>query len=158
MHNRLKKNRLTGGTGVALSGGCHASGEGGHGQLETKRGIMKRRTAGFTLIELLIVMVVIAILVAVVIPLLKGTKERAFVASMRSDLRNLETAQEAYFSDWQAYTSTLASLTFRASPNVAVTIDSGTATGWGANATHSATSDVCTIAVSRQHAGTPTCP
>jgi len=119
---------------------------------------MKRRTSGFTIIELLIVMVVIAILVAVVIPLLKGTKERAFVASMRSDLRNLETAQESYFSDWQSYTSTLAALTFRGSPNVAVSIDSGTATGWGANAAHSATSETCTIAVSRQHTGTPTCP
>jgi prepilin-type N-terminal cleavage/methylation domain-containing protein len=119
---------------------------------------MKRRTAGFTLIELLIVMVIIAILVAVVIPQLFGTKDKAFVAAMRSDLRNLETAQEAYFSDWQAYTPTLSNLTFRVTPRVSISIDSGTATGWGANATHSATSETCTIAVSVQHAGTPTCP
>ena len=121
---------------------------------------MKHRANGFTLIELLIVMVVIAILVAVVIPQLFGTKEKAFVAAMRSDLRNLETAQEAYYSDWQTYTSTTASLgrMYITSPNVTVTIDSASATGWGANATHTATSQICTIALSRQRAGTPTCP
>jgi prepilin-type N-terminal cleavage/methylation domain-containing protein len=119
---------------------------------------MMRRNAGFTLIELLIVMVVIAILVAVVIPQLFGTKDKVFVSSMRSDLRNLQTAQEAYYSDWQAYTPTLSNLTFRLSPKVAVSVDSGTATGWGASATHSATSKTCSIAVSVQHAGTPTCP
>jgi prepilin-type N-terminal cleavage/methylation domain-containing protein len=121
---------------------------------------MKRRTSGFTLIELLIVVVIIAILVAVVIPQLFGTKDKAFVASMRSDLRNLQTSEEAYFSDWQVYTSNLSDLgrMFITSPNVTVTIDSATATGWGANAAHAASTKTCTIAVSVQHAGSPTCP
>jgi prepilin-type N-terminal cleavage/methylation domain-containing protein len=121
---------------------------------------MKRRASGFTVIELLIVMVVIAILVAVVIPQLFGTKEKSFVAAMRSDLRNLQTSEEAYFSDWQVYTSNLANLgrMFLSSPNVTVTIDSATATGWGANATHTGTSQVCTIAASVQHTGIPVCP
>ena len=121
---------------------------------------MKRRANGFTLIELLIVVVVIAILAAVAIPQLFGTKEKAFVAAMRSDLRNLQTAEEAYFSDWQTYTSSMAVLgtMYIASPRVTVSIDSATATGWGAHATHTATSRTCTVAVSTQLAGTPTCP
>jgi len=65
---------------------------------------MVRNTKGFTLIELLIVVVIIGILAAIAIPQFASTKEKAFDAAAKSDLRNLMTAEEAYFSDFQAYT------------------------------------------------------
>ena len=59
---------------------------------------------GFTLIELMIVVVIIGLLAAIAIPKFANTKEKAYIASMRSDLRNLVTAEEAYYADSIAYT------------------------------------------------------
>jgi type II secretion system protein G len=58
---------------------------------------------GFTLIELLIVVVIIGILAAIAIPKFAATKDKAKLASVKTDLRNLMTAEEAYFSDYATY-------------------------------------------------------
>src|SRR5436189_1504422 len=69
--------------------------------------VVQMNRKGFTLIELLIVVVIIGILAAIAILKFANTKEKAYLASMKSDLRNLITADEAYFADSVKYTSNL---------------------------------------------------
>jgi type IV pilus assembly protein PilA len=64
---------------------------------------VNQRRHGFTLIELLIVVVIIGVLAAISIPKYGETKERAYVTTMKSDLRNLATAEETNFAETRGY-------------------------------------------------------
>jgi type IV pilus assembly protein PilA len=98
---------------------------------------------GFTLIELLIVVVIIGILASIAIPKFINTKEKSYVAQMKSDLRNLATAEEAFFYDSTKYTSSLAALN-NFSPSAAVTLTITAAPGgWNAMASHAQTPRRC---------------
>ena len=123
---------------------------------------MKSQKKGFTLIELLIVVVIIGILAAIAIPKFANTKEKAYIASMKSDLRNLVTAQEAYFSDNNSnYAANFGALgtNFKPSTGVTVTVQNATATGWDATATHGSTTKVCTLTLGggSTNEGVPLC-
>ncbi|MGH7544564.1 MAG: type IV pilin protein [Gemmatimonadota bacterium] len=109
---------------------------------------MLRNTKGFTLIELLIVVVIIGILAAIAIPKFANTREKAYVSSMKSDLRNLATAEEIYYSDGSnfQYTTDLGALEFTESDGVNIAGSLvATSTGWSASATHDATTWTCAV-------------
>ena len=123
---------------------------------------MSSMRKGFTLIELLIVVVIIGILAAIAIPKFANTKEKAYIASMKSDLRNLVTAQEAYFSDNNSsYASSTGAMgtNYKPSTGVTVTINSSTATGWDASATHGSTTKTCSLTLGggSTNEGVPLC-
>jgi prepilin-type N-terminal cleavage/methylation domain-containing protein len=93
---------------------------------------MPRIRTGFTLIELLIVVVIIGILAAIAIPKFADTKRKAYVTAMKSDLKNLVSSAEAYFSDNNSYVGYTAPT---GSSGVTLTFV-GAATGWSGTATH----------------------
>jgi len=112
---------------------------------------MSRSRKGFTLIELLIVVVIIGILAAIAIPKFSNTKEKAYVAAMKSDLRNMATYEEQYAADnGGAYfggtaTSAAPLQGFSPSQNVTVIVtdDVGPPPTWSATASHSQTAKTC---------------
>jgi len=57
----------------------------------------------FTLIELLVVLAIIGILAAMIIASLSGARSRARDATRKSDLRQVKTALEQYYSDKEKY-------------------------------------------------------
>ncbi len=109
---------------------------------------MLQNRKGFTLIELLIVVVIIGILAAIAIPKFANTKSKAYVTAMKSDLRNMVTAEEAFFSDSSKYSTNLSAINFKQSTGVntpAVVVGAGY---WSATVTHSQLSGhTCAIAV-----------
>jgi prepilin-type N-terminal cleavage/methylation domain-containing protein len=111
---------------------------------------------GFTLIELLIVVVIIGILASIAIPKFANTKEKAYIASMKSDLRNFVTAEEAYFADSLKYTTSVSCANPAPAGSVAfcttvgntlgtITTGAGTQAGWTVNVTNVNTSKSCAI-------------
>ena len=111
---------------------------------------MRHERSGFTLIELLIVVVIIGILAAVAIPKFSNTKEKAYIASMKADLRNLATAQEAYLYDFSTYYDGAvpgSGIDYNVSQGVAIALQDVTVAGWAATSTHVQSTQTCAIYV-----------
>src|SRR2546430_15755423 len=96
-------------------------------------------------------------------PKFANTKEKAYLASMKSDLRNLVTAEEAYFADSIKYTTTntctnpapagsIAYCVPTGNTPGAITTGTGTPAGWAASGTNPHT------AKSRETSGGGTAP
>ena len=109
---------------------------------------------GFTLIELMIVIVIVGILCAITIPKFANAKQRTYLTSMRSDLRNLATYQEMYAADSLGtyFSGDGAAQGFHPSQSVTVTATAvpGPPASWTANAVHSLTTKTCTVAANGQ--------
>jgi len=102
---------------------------------------------GFTLIELLIVSVIMGLLVSIGIQRFANTKEKTFLAAMKSDLRNLVTAEVVYSTDSLRYTTLIGAggldyriTTGNTGPSIALTGD-----GFAAQIGNTNTTKTCAI-------------
>jgi type IV pilus assembly protein PilA len=73
--------------------------------IEEELSFSSQEQSGFTLIELLVVVALIGIIAAIALPQINSYRVRGFNATAQSDLRNMISAQEAYFVDQQIYLS-----------------------------------------------------
>ena len=90
----------------------------------------QQEEGGFTLIELLVVIIIIGILAAIAIPTFLRQREKGWLAAVKSDVKNVTTAQESYGTENDGtYTTDMALLQaegYNASDNVTVTVTVGT--------------------------------
>jgi prepilin-type N-terminal cleavage/methylation domain-containing protein len=123
---------------------------------------MRACRKGFTLIELLVVLVVLGILSGIAIARFVATKEAAYEASMKADLRNFALYEQNYLIDSQGsyFAGNGAAQGFV--PTVGVTVTATAGAGppptWGAIASHNKTSKTCSIVTSGVSAWDIDCP
>ena len=91
------------------------------------------------------VVVIIGILAMTVIPKYQHSKGNAYVAAMKSDLRNLANAEEAYFYDNSIYTSDATTLNYQQSDLTIINVQTADAMGWSATISHGRTDVVCAL-------------
>ena len=73
------------------------------------RKAQEENEGGFTLIELLVVIIIIGILAAIAIPTFLRQREKGWLAAVKSDVKNVTTAEESYATDHEgAYTDDVA--------------------------------------------------
>jgi len=94
---------------------------------------MKRgNRRGFTLVELLTVLALLSVLVAIAWGRFNRSHEKALVATMMTDLRNLMTSQELYHRIAETYASDISLVNIEPSPRSAIHVTASTPMGWSA--------------------------
>ena len=85
------------------------------------------------------IFMIIGILAAIAIPQFSAYRTRSYNSAAQSDVRNLATAEEAYYVDYSTYTSSVSALSgtydYMPSPNVNVSLE-GTETSYTITAYH----------------------
>lgn len=94
--------------------------------------LMLRNRNGFTLIELLVVVAILGVLASLALPKFGSTRDKAKLAAVRTDIRNLETVEESYFSNFGTYgsLSQLQADGYAVPPGVTVLINGASNTGY----------------------------
>ncbi|HEX6626425.1 MAG TPA: prepilin-type N-terminal cleavage/methylation domain-containing protein [Gemmatimonadaceae bacterium] len=117
---------------------------------------------GFTLIEVLVVLVVLAILSGIAIAKYMDTKEAAYLASMKADLRNFALYEQNYHMDSQGtyFSGNGSAQGFVPTMGVtiAATADAGPPPSWHAQATHDKTTKTCSITTTGPSIWDISCP
>ncbi len=91
----------------------------------------------FGLVRTCVTALVLAMTMIAVMPPPRCGREKAYFAAMKSDLKNLASQEEIYYSDHYAYSGSATDLAFTSSEGVEVTVYA-TQDGWAAWATHAA--------------------
>jgi prepilin-type N-terminal cleavage/methylation domain-containing protein len=117
---------------------------------------------GFTLIELLVITVILGILAAIAIARFVTAKDAAYVASMKSDLRNFALYEQNYEIETQGSYFGGNGVSQGFVPTVGVTVNatavSGPPASWSAIATHDKTNKTCSIITTGPHIWEIDCP
>ena len=123
---------------------------------------MRLARRGFTLLELIVVIVVIGIIAAIAIAKFVGVREAAYIASMKSDLRNFAIYEQFYATDsgGKYFSGNGIAEGFKPTLDVTVTAtdDPGPPPNWRATAIHAKTPKMCTIGVSDPTTWSIVCP